>query len=284
MRIFFLFILTQLYAHEVDIVVFSFDRPLQLYAFLESLYSYSSHIHETSVIYRCSHSDYDTAYAVVFQAFPKVRAIQQKCPSEDFKSLVIQEAFKTGSAPYIAFAVDDMIVTGEINFNQCITVLEATQACGFYLRLGQNIDDCSSSSHFERIPPLTEVDYQIYLWELKTAWGDWAYPHTVDMAIYRKKEIERCCREEAYFHPNSLEDRLQSVKLEGVGLCYATSLVVNIPLNLVSETSATQHVDISPRYLLDQFNRGLKLDISKFHNYRNRSTHWYTRDISFVHQ
>ncbi|MBS0637365.1 MAG: hypothetical protein JSS12_07625, partial [Verrucomicrobia bacterium] len=39
---------------QVDLVVFSFDRPMQLYAFLESLETYVSNPHQIHVIYRCT--------------------------------------------------------------------------------------------------------------------------------------------------------------------------------------------------------------------------------------
>ena len=75
---------------------------------------------------------------------------------------------------------------------------------------------------------------------------------------------------------------MQNLRFDGMGLCYETSRAVNIPLNLVSESSGTRHLNIPPDYLLDQFNRGLKIDIFPFHHYKNRSTHWYVNDISFI--
>lgn len=269
-------------AKEVDIFVFSYDRPMQLYAFLESLYYHASHIHETSVMYRCSNQAYRNAYAKVFDAFPQARAIEQKAPPHDFKPILMYEVFRPASSEYIAFAVDDMIVTGSIDFRECIEALEATNAYGFYLRLGQNIDDCFSSGHFEAPPSLTKVGDQIFSWQFKTGVGDWAYPNTVDMTIYRKADIEPHFQQASFWNPNLLEDRFGVVNLELTGLCHETSRVVNIPLNIVSDTTATQHLGISAKNLLDLFNVGWKIDIAPFAHYRNRSAHVYTCEPSFV--
>ncbi len=271
-----------LFAHEVDIIVFSYDRPLQLYAFLESLYGHSSHIRQTAVLYRTSTQEYQTAYKKLFEIFPQVRFIEQHNPPHDFKPLLIEELFQAESSKHIAFAVDDLIITGEINFHECIEALESFGAYGFYLRLGRNIDDCWSSNHYEGTPPLKKMGERIDSWIFETGQGNWAYPNTVDMTIYRKKDIETHFKNNDFFHPNSLEDHFGIANLALMGLCYETSKVVNIPLNIISETTETRHLNLSTRELLDLFNTGLKIDIIPLFQYKNRSAHLFAYTPTFV--
>lgn len=280
----FLLLLLQagLFSYEVDVIVFSYDRPLQIYAFLESLFHHSSHIHGTSVLYRCSNLSYRAGYEEVMTAFPQATFIEQTNPPHDFKPLLLQEMFKAASSEYVVFAVDDMIVTDEVDFDECIGALEKTKAYGFYLRLGQNIDDCWSSGLFEGIPSLSKVSDKIFSWVFKTGIGNWAYPNTVDMTIYRKKDLEKYFNKAPFFHPNSLEDHFGEVNLELMGLCYETSRAVNIPMNIVSETTATRHLHLSAKELHAMFDRGLKLDISPLFQYKNRSSHVFNYNPTFV--
>ncbi len=275
--IFCIFFLNQCYAsQDVDVIIFSYDRPMQLYALLESLHHHSTGIHQTSVIYRYSDNNYKNAYAVVSHDFPKVRFLEQINPPYDFQSLVINETFRSNSSNYVTFAVDDMIVTDSIDFAECSQFLEKTHAYGFYLRLGQNIDDCWSSGQHEGIPELHQVQEHIYSWQFKTGIGNWAYPNTVDMTIYRKKDLENHFRKVSFSNPNYLEDQFNEKNLELIGLCYETSKVLNIPLNIVSTTTETKHINLPTRILLDQFNAGLKIDITPLYRFNNTSAHVFT--------
>lgn len=267
-----------------DIVVFSYNRPLQIYAFLESLYHYSSHIHTCLVLYRCSAEEFRIAYREVMEAFPQVRFIEQSDPPHDFKPLLIQEVFRPQQSDFVAFAVDDLIITDEIDFSSCIEALKSTNAYAFYLRLGKNIDDCFSSGNYEGIPNLTKVNEKMFSWVFETGIGNWAYPNTVDMTIYRKKDLEANFRTAPFYHPNSLEDYFGVANYTLMGLCYETSRAVNFPLNIVSETTATAHLDYSVNFLLDRFNDGLKIDISPLHQFNNRSTHYYLFSPSYIYR
>ncbi len=102
------------------------------------------------------------------------------------------------------------------------------------------------------------------------------------MTIYRKKDLESHFKTAPFFHPNSLEDYFGVVNLELTGLCYETSRVVNIPLNIVSETTSTQHLNLSAKDLLNWFNMGLKMDIDPLYQYRNRSCHVYDYNPTFI--
>src|SRR5271154_2417996 len=57
-------------ARAADLIIFSYDRPLQLYAFLESVQRYVTGIGQTSIIYRTSGQDFDAGYQIVQSTFP----------------------------------------------------------------------------------------------------------------------------------------------------------------------------------------------------------------------
>ncbi len=261
----FIFVNAQLSAQHADVVIFSYNRPMQLYAFLESLYSHASSVGKASVIYRSTDENYESGYGLVISAFPQVKFIRQTAPPGDFKPLVLEQVFSPESAEYIAFAVDDIIVKGKFDFNECIEALEHTHAYAFYLRLGLNLQP--------PIPEAAKVSDKIYFWQFKKSQGDWAYPNTVDMALYRKKDLTAPFNEMAYDFPNPLESHWTTyANLEQFGLCYETSKIVNIPLNVVNN-SYTSHLNIHPQELLNKFHEGFKIDISQFFEIDNKFCH-----------
>ena len=69
---------------NADLVVFSFDRPLQLYAFLESAEKFVKGLGQISVIYRCSGDQFQQGYDKVQKCFKQVKFLAQgKDPAKD---------------------------------------------------------------------------------------------------------------------------------------------------------------------------------------------------------
>jgi hypothetical protein len=130
-----------------DLVVFSYNRPLQLYSFLESFFHYTKGWNKIWVVYRSSNERYEQGYQIVKKKFPLVRFLQQSTfPECDFKPLTLQAIFSSSSkAQYITCAVDDMIVTDQVDLKECSQAIEKYNTCAFYLRLGTNITYCYMS-------------------------------------------------------------------------------------------------------------------------------------------
>jgi len=135
---------------KADLVAFSYDRPIQLYAFLESVEKYITGLKEINIIYKVSSPVMYNAYEVVKTKFKKTNFYKQ---DNNFKKLVIEHSFKPTS-DYIIFGVDDIIVKDYVDISTCITALQATNTYGFYLRLGSNITQCYM--HNDEITPVPQ--------------------------------------------------------------------------------------------------------------------------------
>lgn len=262
----------------VDLVVFSFDRPMQLYAFLESATHYLHDLGTISVIYRATNDRYKNAYQTVQTSFDHVAFIEQGAnPRQDFKPLLMTTLERTPSK-YIAFAVDDIIVKKEADLAACIKWLEQTGAFGFYLRLGTHLDYCYTRALAQPLPQLTQIADNVYTWTFKDAVFDWAQATTVDMAILRKKDIVDTWQAMAFTNPNTLEaswDRASYRLKERTGLCFADSVIINIPLNLVQDTYSSRHMhQWDKEELLAKFEQGLKIDLAPLHHFKNNSAHY----------
>lgn len=265
-------------AATVDLVVFSYNRPMQLYAFLESAEKYLKGVEETHIIFRSSDSAYDEGYEVVKARFPKAHYHRQaNVQPTDFKDLVLKSVYSSKSAaPYVMFAVDDIIVTDKVDLKVCTKAMSRYHAWGFYLRMGKNITESYSMRAATPIPKGKTVGGQFFKWRFSDGKGDWSYPNSVDMTVFQKKRIESFLRNEEYIHPSSLEGRwadLGAKKLHRKGISFLRSKMINIPLNLVGPYNNRNMQSYSPAELQERFKRGQKIDISRYFRMKNRAPH-----------
>lgn len=252
----------------VDIVVFSYNRPLQLYAFLESQATYVKNLHRLYVIYRADSDQYDDGYAVVKQEFPQVTYIKQsfETPFEDFAPLVHKAVFdrQVSGARYIAFALDDNIIRDPIDMKEVVSLMKETGAYGFYFRLGNHIANSPENS----IP----IQEGVYAWQFSSGEGEWACPNSVNMTLFKKEEIQPYFQCMKFYNPNILQALWnEHADLTQVGLYYERSKVVNLPLNVVmaNEWVDEKMTNISTKELITFFDQGLKMGIAPLNQLEN---------------
>ena len=268
---------------SVDLVIFSYHRPAQLYTLLESIETHVSGLGYASVIYRADNLRYDNAYAEVQERFPNVTFRKQgKNPRADFKPLVIEESFANpegNKSPYLLFAVDDNVVKEDVDLRQCVRAMEETGAYAFFLRLGHHLTHCYMANNAPMpLPPLTRVQDNIYSWSIDEAQLDWGYPNNVDMTIYRKRDILDPLYSARYKLPTKLESRWSKKRKPGrKGLCFKRSKIINIPLNLVQTESLKNRfstASIGPEELLTLWESGSKLRFNGLAEMENPSVHF----------
>ena len=261
-------------ANSTDFIVFSYNRPMQLYALLESSYKYISGLHKVFVIYRAGNKEFEQGYEIVKEAFPEVNYLAQSSnPHKDFKPLVLRCFFAT-KAPYIMFGVDDIIVKDYIDLKKDIELLKQTKAYGMYYRLGHHLTQCYSMNRRQSVPSSQHIEGDVFQWRFKKGIYDWNYPHTVDMTLYKKTNVQSFFKAYNYYAPNPLEAKWAIIKpAKSTGLFYTVSKIVNLPMNLVQEGN-NRHTDVyTAQDLLKKFNQGLKIDIAPFFRMKNKAAH-----------
>jgi len=292
-------------SNGVDLLIYSMNRPMQLYALLESIEFYVSGYNEIHVLYRVTDKNYQAAYDVVKNRFQHVLfTMQGDHPELDFKPLMLQCAFQS-SARYISFIVDDIIVTNYVDLNVCADALNRqTNAYAFFLRLGLNITE-SYTRKIKFLPPGKLLENNIYYWKFSEGGfnrgygnlGDWNWATTNDFAIYRKADLKPVL-EKLVFVNTGYEGlwwnkfRKDSANLDKIGLCFENSKVVNICVNLVQwdgpnwnqfskqwrEKKLSQY---TPEKLLQKFNEGFRIDIHELRGIRNSAPHM-EYDFKFI--
>jgi glycosyltransferase involved in cell wall biosynthesis len=261
---------------ETDILIFSFDRPLQLYACLESIQRYITGFENLTVLYRASAAPFAAGYEKVKDAFPAVRFVAQSDsdPKHDFKPHVLKIVFDSPSE-YILFGVDDIIVKDFVDLRLCMDQMEKTDAYGFYLRFGRHIHHCYQSNCPQALPPSLPLSSNIFAWDIQTGEGDWNFSNSLDMTLFKKERLEKAFANMKFKTPNSLEFNWSNdyAPEKAIGLYFDCSKLVNIPMNVVGRTGNPNMNYLTAEELLVKFNQGLKIDIEPLYKVENASPH-----------
>ncbi len=257
-----------------DIIIYSKDRPLQLEALLESINENVTGINAIKVIYKASSASFDKAFEELKIRYRSVHFInEKKQKGMNFKKITLQVLEKS-TADYVVFGVDDNLVTSPINLSKAIDDLETTKAFGVFFRMGLNIHYCvpEQNNKYYETPPLIQLDEDTYAWQFGTGVdnyrysycsGDWRYPTSVDMSLYRKKEILKELSAIQFNNPNTLEGNWSCTipkKMRKIGICFKTSKCINVPLNSVKDGVPLPNMNVTTQELLQKFNQGFKLD------------------------
>ena len=223
---------------NADLIVFSYNRPLQLYALLESTYRFMHNLNKIHVLYRVGNNEYNAAYNDLITQFPSVHFVKQgNNPRGDFKPLLLKCFYDT-PAKYILFAVDDDIVKDDVDVQECCAALEETNSYCFFLRLGENITkQYGQPTICLTTPPCVEIKKDIFkYWLNDGCYGLWRYPNNVDMTMFKKSDVESFFKHSGYHSPNTLEANWAAQEnLQCYGLFYKTSKMFSLPINTVQE-------------------------------------------------
>jgi hypothetical protein len=268
----------------VDAIVMSYDRPLQLWATLESLEKYCTGINSVHVILRTSDDSFESGYRTLFKRFPYVIVHHQSrtAPKKDFQPLFFEATFgKNSPSPYVMFLVDDDIATDYIDLHECVLKKEHYQALGFYLKLGKNVIYRYVFNNREsNLPPKgDDAEGRYFIWHFSSGLGCWNFPINLDMTLYKKDEIAPSMKKSTFCNPNDLEEswninwrKIQKTGKE-IGISYKSSKMINLPLNKVGTRKNRIVPGYSAKMLLEKFSQGYRLDISPFFRMKNSSCH-----------
>jgi len=264
----FLLFIGSIFAKDVDLIIFSYNRPLQLYALLESIEKRVTGVDNVFVLCRMD-PNFQEGYGIVQKDFPKVKfSFQPNSKREAFKSfkpMMLNVLTDVSESKYILFAVDDIVVVDDIDLDVGKEFLrENLRIYGFYYRLGKNIDRQDfTAPGFSGVPSMIDYGNDIFTWKFKEGRIDWNYPNTVDFTLFRKSEVARVLTKLPFYNPNTLEAQWNRFHPQnGVGACHSHSKIVNIPMNQVNTSWTLTTIG---NYTVDElysiFLEGKKMDI-----------------------
>jgi glycosyltransferase involved in cell wall biosynthesis len=271
---------------KIDIVIFSNNRPMQLYALLESINKYVKNFNKISVIYKTNNNKFLSAYSDVKRNFTKVQFLKQNNKFvSDFKTITSKAILSNkNDAKYIVFAVDDVIIKDYIDLSKCIEAIKQTNGYFFSMRLGKNINYYFREKKLREMPHNIKIAPNIICWHLNSAQGDWKYFGNFDMTIYSKEVIKEIFDNFEFDTPHQLVTIWNQFaqdypdKKKKIGLSFSNSKCINIPCSMMQRQSSSTTLFTSED-LLRKYNNGFKIDIDTFFQIKNNSVYMDEKPI-----
>lgn len=235
---------------KADLLVFSQDRPMELFALLESIQRHVVGIDHITVYYESSKGAFESGYLDLKLTFPKVQFLKK---DRDFKSQLLNTALAPtySSSPYVLLATDGVIVTDLLDLQKSIGDLEETKAYGVYFDLHPQFCYCAQLNRYQPIPTSTSLGKGPLAWQFSSGRDDWNNRGSLFFALFRKEDLAPCFAQLEFEGPDSLLEKWNLTQSPNdVGLYYKRPKALHLapPLSLTEE--------------LEKFLSGIKIDLS----------------------
>ncbi len=258
---------------QIEGVVFSKDRPLQLAATLGSFLDQMHGAGPLQVLYAASSLRYERAYEELQSEFGPPKILWQRETSFRLDLVRLLASIRSST---MFFLVDDIVFVEPVAMAE-LAKLDPQQFI-VSLRLGKNLDYCYMASSKQRLPTLESLGGSVPLLSWKWCDGDWdwGYPLSLDGHFFSTSQLRVMASLTEYSAPNSFEGSLQA--FSGVfeclnGVCYEKSRLVNIPHNKVQSENRNRSQGHSAEDLLRAWEEGYRIDFQSLYGFNNRSAH-----------
>lgn len=268
---------TSIESKPIAAVVFSKDRPLQLEATLSSLLRRCTDPERmrAAVLYTTSSAYQEGLYQELRREYPGVVFRRERWFRQDVLTLVAKTEF-------VAFVVDDAMFVRQFSVRTVMDELRSDgMAIGFSLRLGTNTTYCYPLDAEQGLPEFEARGSGVLAYRWSGASHDFGYPFDLSSSVYRTRDIEPLLRRIRFDNPNTMEAQL-AAGASGSGsahprlLCFDRSVAFCIPANLVQtvvKNRAGVRAGESAANLADAYERGCRVDMSRYDDFPNNSCH-----------
>ncbi|NGX50890.1 MAG: hypothetical protein K1060chlam2_00741 [Chlamydiae bacterium] len=142
-----------------DLIFFSDDSPMHLYACLESVFLKTRDIGEVYVLFKGSDQEFQRAYLNLQSEFHNVHFLNVcDYPGNDFSSLITKVlSNRRHASPYVVIGDDHTIFEERIRFHDCIAAMEKVHADHFFL---------GAEEREEPLPDAIAIAPGIFAWQL----------------------------------------------------------------------------------------------------------------------
>ena len=244
---------------QISIIVFSKGRPMQLHAYLESLFLFSDATQNMVTVLYCETEN--IRYEKLMQSFGQVKWVKESKFENDLKEII------TGAGEYIMFGCDDVVFTHKFSLEKASDYLrDNEQVFGYSMRLGEII---------KPVPENLSSDDAVLEWKWDCPYQHYNYPWELDCTLYRREDVVRMTMEEetAIKNPNYYEamitpdNRKERIIRPNMASNRQSGCAVVITVNRVQETHQNGFDDsmLTDIYSLDRLynDEGNTLDIER---------------------
>lgn len=260
---------------------------MQLWAMLESFYAHCAPHDSLAVTVTCKWDDdrYKKQYDQVKEAFPSVEFIGQ-----DYRKDVLCHVDKP-NIKHVTFVVDDCVFIAPFDFDDIIESLDSNErALGFSLRYGTTINYNYNKMVAHGQPPFLATDKpDIVKYNWPTALTTFNYPLEISSSVYRKDQILGLMQFCDIENPNTFEAELAALRMVAAKrypqlLCYEKPRAFCLTANRVQSVFKNPAGEVfgdTPEQLAGLFERGKKIDVSKFDGFVPNSCHC-EKELEFI--
>ena len=238
---------------KIELLVFSFDRPLQLKLFIQSIEK-NTDFKKISVILRTSNKKILEQYYSLIRTSEIV--INYHIQGSDLKSTLTQY-LQTCKATFLFLCVDDQVCLSPVTVEE---IREAgSHVDTLTLRFGANTR-YSYNLGIKLDLASCEPSYinNMISWDAQNAHGDLAYVNSFDGTLLPRLKFERYSKYGIYIGPNSLEGIMnygfqKFLKKKHIVGCMLNQKFVNIVFGQVQNETQNKSEHVHVDFLLKKF-------------------------------
>jgi len=263
---------------ELQVLVFSKDRAMQLDALLSSLqlHCFDPQVLRTQILFACSTSRHSAQYRELAAAYPQVSFTAET----DFKAQVLSVL---NHPEKILFLVDDSLFVRNFSAQQLVELLDRHgEAAGVSLRLGQNTAYCYPLARFQVIPRFENLNNGFLGYDWSLAEADFGYPLELSSSCYRTADVLQVLSSCSFKNPNELEGTLAAnarnslVPGKKLLLCPKQSIAFSCPINVVQTCCPNRHElsqGCTAESLADLFDQGKRIAVDPYRDFLPNACH-----------
>lgn len=271
---------------KIQIIIFSFNRAMQLDALLRSINDFigKDQCERVSVIYNTSSPDYEKGYAILKERYDcrflkekqvgrkpypfgcylnlfnwrkLVRNPKARRQRTNFRDLTLQ-CLSNSDAELTMFLTDDSVFIEPVKLkDEWLTyICNNPKSSQLSLRLGKQYD----------VQPLeSRVDDGMLSWRYSDnpTNNNWGYRFSVDAHLYQTHELKRVLSKCVFTNPSFLEGFVQDYarrkNLWNNGYSLIEPSILSYPLNMVQDVAGNESQNVSPQMMNDLFLKGFKI-------------------------
>ena len=239
---------------EINAIVFSKDRAMQLHALLSSFFDTKIGECGIVVIYAASTGAHKKAYDEVSTIFQnRVKFVEQGVFSS-FKNCLLHSVSSLPNGKMF-FLVDDIVFTEMVDY-QFLALLDLSDTI-FSLRMGDHLNYSYVVASKQPLPEALEIKDGCLIWKWSEGSLDWGYPMSVDGHLFITAEVLLWIKNLGFSSPSSFENSIQilnPIYNSKRGMSFRKARLFNIPANKVQKEVINLHGAVHQDDLLQQWN------------------------------
>lgn len=277
----------------IQIIIFSFNRALQLDTLLSSLNEYwKKPNYHIDILYNTSDVDFEKGYSILKKKYSNISFHKEtKCfakyrinelfnvknliqlyknpvlrhPKSNFRNLLL-DIMKNDTSENVMFMTDDAMFVNQVDVNSKILdwINDSPYQRQYSIRIGKGMNNQEDIVSEEQ----GILSWNFYRCNRKTNWG---YNFSVDGHIYSKKVIVELFSKYIFTNPNSLESfiysqvRRKNLMSEGKANQYAS--ILSFPINMVQTFASNETLGVDCKMMNDWFLSGYTMKYPVPENY-----------------